>query len=94
MTQTDTTAPDTSEPGFITVPLSKEIDVMGEKVKKLRLRTDLTADDLRCMDEEKGIVGKTIALIAHMANVPPSSVGKVSSRDFTKLQGIATPFIA
>lgn len=81
-------------PDKIKVELTKAIPVEGEDVKTLELLTEPTAGDLRVMDAHQGTVAKTIALIAHLAQIPPSSVEKMSAKDFTKVGAIVTPFIA
>jgi hypothetical protein len=73
---------------MIVFQLSSEIKVMGQMVSQLEVREPL-ARDLRVMDREAGQVAKQIALIAHIAAVPQSSIDQLSVADFKALADIA-----
>jgi len=74
--------------------LTKPIGVEGAVVHELEIREEVTAGDLMAADEAKGEVGKSIHIIAALANVPPSSIKAMSAGDFARLNKLIEPFLS
>lgn len=64
--------------------LRKAIPVEGQEVKILELRRPC-ARDFRVMDGVQGEVAKNIALMARLADVPPSSIDALDGADYLKI---------
>lgn len=59
----------------------KDSGELIERIEALQLRPP-TARDLRAMDKAQGEVGKSIALLAALASVPPSTIDLLDAADY------------
>lgn len=86
--------------GRITVPLSKEIEAHGEKVKHLHFREPTGADIAKCGypvkftdDGDFTFLAKPMsALISELGDVPPHSVASLSAADWQNCAGRVAGF--
>ncbi|MBV5272502.1 MAG: phage tail assembly protein [Lamprocystis purpurea] len=67
-----------------TIALEYAIEAHGETLSQLTLRRPRVRD-LRLLDEAKGDVGKTAALIGALAGLTPREVDQLDAGDFTRL---------
>jgi len=63
----------------------------GELVERLEF-VEPTVAMLKVMDQHKGDVAKSIALVSRMTNLSPADVHKMHPRDFIRCQGVAEVF--
>lgn len=75
--------------------LSKPIPVEDRTVNELEIREEVSAGDLEAMDAASsgGAVARSIYLIAHLTNVPPSSIRAMRASDFNKANALVQPFL-
>jgi len=63
----------------------------GEVVERLEF-LEPTVAMLKVMDQHKGDVAKSIALVSRMTNLTPADVHKMHPRDFVRCQEVAQVF--
>lgn len=74
------------------VKLSKSIEVHGEFTDELKMCEPLV-DHLCKMDDAKGDMAKSVALIAAVSSVPPSTIRKLPASDLGKIMEVLSPFL-
>ena len=67
-----------------TIALEYAIEAHGETLSQLTLRRP-RVKDLKLLDEAKGDVGMTAALIGALAGLTPREVDQIDAGDFTRL---------
>ena len=77
----------------IEVELSYPLTIGDEKIAKLAIKRRPLTKDLRAMDQEKGEVAKSAALLARLADVPVSWVDQMDASDFTRAAEIVGGFL-
>ncbi len=82
----------------ITITLTHPIEIKngeGEIIETIRQLTlpRAQAKHLRAMDKATGDVGKSLALIAALAGVPPSHLDGLDGEDFMVLSGALADFL-
>ena len=78
----------------IVITLKHPIEIGDEKVEKLTIKRRATAKDLRCMDQEKGEIAKSAALLARLAEVPVRWVDQMDAADFTVAAEVVGSFLS
>lgn len=63
------------------INLKHPIEANGEELKTITLPDRLKAKHLRVTDNAKGDVGKMLALIGEIAQIPPSAVDELDVED-------------
>lgn len=76
-----------------TIQLEFPIQSEGTTLKEITIRA-LKARDLKIMEMSKGgEIAKTIDLIAHIAEIPTSSVEELYATDFLKVSEVVASFL-
>ena len=81
------------QPHTTDVTLQYPIHIDGVETAVLRLRRPRVVD-LELMERERGELGKTIALISHLAEISPQSVRELDAADFQELSETVAGFLA
>ena len=68
------------------ITLDTEVEIDGAKVKKLTMREPTVEDQLTAGDIKGSSARQEVALFANLCEVTPQDIGKLSLRDYGKLQ--------
>ena len=78
----------------IKIKLQYPIMAGDEKLTELIIKRRPITKDLKAMDEAKGEVGKSAALLARLADIPPSWVDQLDASDFTNAAEVIGNFLS
>ena len=93
MKTTDKEAKVTTNPdGSKTIPLSKSYTLGGEQRGFLTMREPLVEDQLAMAEVEGSDAKKELHLVANLCMVAPAELGKLTARDYRKVQGELVAF--
>lgn len=72
--------------GFADVDLIGQLDIMGSKVKSVRIREPLVQDELAAQKSAKDPGDREMALFANLIGVAPIDLHTLRSRDYRRIQ--------
>lgn len=79
-----------NDDGSVTVFLRYPVVHHDKEITQLTLRSMVTVADLESMDNAKGEVKKTIALISELSGVSVAAIRKLASIDYAEIQGVVS----
>lgn len=76
-----------------TVKLEKGLDIDGATVMEVMMREPTVADQLAAAEIKGSDARKEVNLIANLCELTPDDIGRLSIRDYGKLQDAYADFI-
>jgi hypothetical protein len=80
-------------PKFFVHQLSSPVKVNNSSITELKVRTDIRARDFNAGDAVTGENAKGIRLLAHLSDVPPSTIADLAAKDWTAIMEKLAPFL-
>lgn len=75
------------------ITLSKPVDIDGAPVKVLRMREPNVEDQLTAEEAHKSQARQEVTLFANLCEVPADAIGRLSLKDYRKLQEAYADFL-
>ncbi|MCM0018502.1 MAG: phage tail assembly protein [Tagaea sp.] len=73
--------------------LTTQVEANGKTIDTLTVRTDIRAKDFNAGDAAEGANAKMMRIVAHLANVPPSTIADLPAQDYVAIMVKLAPFI-
>ena len=78
----------------VKIKLDYPIQAGDERVEELIIERRPRAMDLKVMDQEKGEIAKSAALLAQLTDTPLSWIDRMDSSDFTRAAEVVGNFLS